>query len=230
MKKIIQVLLGSLLIISACVNIYLSFKILDLQNIINSNQVDSTPINEYLNRTTIAYNKADWNAVTLNASFYERKTNLIKEPITPPIYLYTSYAYYNIGIKLKDKQRFTEFDKGLQEVEKYLKLENDKHMIYFVKGLILINYDDKNYITNLEQGVVSFQQADKCVIKNNESTDQSVRIKHHIGVAYERMALYYRDKIKNKQKTKESFEEARKAYDLINETASVARIDKYISQ
>jgi ubiquinone/menaquinone biosynthesis C-methylase UbiE len=44
------------------------------------------------------------------------------------------------------------------------------------------------------------------------------------------MALYYRDKIKNKQKTKESFEEARKAYDLINETASVARIDKYISQ
>jgi len=86
--------------------------------------------------------------------------------------------------------------------------------------------DESALIRNL----TNTQTIQSCKPSNNESTDQSVRIKHHIGVAYERMALYYRDKIKNKQKTKESFEEARKAYDLINETASVARIDKYISQ
>jgi len=221
----ICIALTVLLIISLSFNVYTSIKINDLKNNIQTLTVDKNSINKYINNMSVAYKNLDWNSVTLNASAYKRKIKSINEPVDSKIYLYTSYAYYKLSQNLQNGAKFELIKKGIDEIELYGLEYKDNTNAYFVKGLLLLNLDNDKYLNNLNEAINEFNNALKVTTDNK----QIININHHIGVAYERIALLYRDKLKNIGEAKKYLIKAEEKYQVTKEINMINNIERYLN-
>ena len=212
---IFLVLATGLLIISIILgwkNIDLQHKIKNLKILLEQQKIDTTPSSNYFINAYNAYNNSDWTGVTTNTKAYENKLLQIKEPINYTVYLYSSYSYYKLYIKLIEVAGATNKDyelleKGLIDIDKYIAENKDKSMAYFIKGLLLIEFDkdDIKYIENLNKAYNNFKKSLTRV--KDENSNQTKNIMYHMGFAKYKLGLIYKAKGDNNNAVK-SFNDA----------------------
>lgn len=169
--------------------------IVKLRQQIKELEIDSTSLSYYFIKADEAYKNDDWNSVTTNAFAYEDKAVRINEPVNPVIYLYSSYAYYKLYKAKLDNNTNTLadlnlLDSGLIAIEKYLSKIQDKPMPYFIKGLLLLDYEnrDEQYVKKMDQAFISFEKSKKFT---NDVKQLSNTI-YHMGFALYKKGLYYK--------------------------------------